>query len=57
MLNNSPVIWNSRKQSIVATSTTEAEFIAAHNATKKVVWARDLLKVKCQVGTINNTLL
>jgi len=41
----------------VATSTTEAEFIAAHNATKEVVWTRDLLKVKCQIGTINNTLL
>jgi hypothetical protein len=44
MLNNGPVIWSSRKQGIVATSTTEAEYVAAHDATKDIVWLRQLLE-------------
>lgn len=36
-INNGPVIWFSRKQGVIATSTTEAEYIAAHDAAKEVV--------------------
>lgn len=43
MLNNGPVIWSSRKQSIIATSTTDAEYIAMSEAAKEVVWTRRLL--------------
>jgi hypothetical protein len=39
-LNSGPVVWSSHKQSVVATSTTEAEFIAAHDGTREVVWFR-----------------
>lgn len=43
MLNGGPVIWSSRKQGVVATSTTDAEYIAVHEASKEVVWCRRLL--------------
>lgn len=56
MLNNGPVIWSSRKQSIVATSTTEAEYIAAHDASKEVVWARGFLK-QLNVEQVRPTIL
>lgn len=44
MLNGGPVVWSTRKQGIVATSTTDAEYVAAHDATKEVVWTRGLLE-------------
>lgn len=43
-----------RKQSIVATSTAEAEYVAAHDATKEIVWTRELLEtigVKQEIPT------
>lgn len=43
MLNNGPVAWSSRKQSIMATSTTDAEYVAMCEAAKEVVWTRRLL--------------
>lgn len=44
MFGNSPISWNSKKQSIVATSTTEAEYIAISECIKKVLWLRNILK-------------
>jgi len=43
MLNNGSIIWLSRKQNIIATSTTEAEYVALCEAAKEVVWTRRLL--------------
>lgn len=37
------ILWASRRQSVVAQSTTEAEYIAAADATKEVLWLRKLL--------------
>jgi hypothetical protein len=37
------VLWMSRLQSIVALSTTEAEFVAAASASQEVIWMRQLL--------------
>jgi hypothetical protein len=37
------ILWLSRKQTSVALSTTEAEYIAACSASSEVVWLRKLL--------------
>jgi len=36
------VNWMSKKQSVVALSTTEEEYMAATHASKKVVWLQRL---------------
>ena len=42
-INGSTVTWSSKKQSVVATSTVEAEYIASSNATREAIWLRTLL--------------
>lgn len=37
------VSWRARKQATVATSSTEAEYRAAYEATQEIVWMRRLL--------------
>jgi hypothetical protein len=44
MLNGGAVSWGSKKQQSVATSTIEAEFIAASHAIKEGVWLGSLLE-------------
>lgn len=43
-LGNSPITWCSRLQPIVALSSTEAEFIAAAECVKEVLFISELLK-------------
>jgi hypothetical protein len=43
MLCNAPISWASNKQSIVALSSTEAEYLAVTNAAKEAIWLRNLL--------------
>ena len=43
-INGGPVTWTSRKQTVTATSTTEAEFVALCSATKTVMCTRKLLQ-------------
>jgi hypothetical protein len=43
MWHSHPISWSSKQQSIVTTSTTEAEFVAASTATKHGMWLRNLL--------------
>ena len=42
-LNGGAVIWKSSKQSTVADSTTEAEYIAASEAAKEAVWIKNFI--------------
>jgi len=41
------VSWHSKRQSIVALSTTEAEYMAACEAGKEIVWMRKMLQELC----------
>jgi hypothetical protein len=43
MLGGAAVSWSSKKQTTVALSSTEAEYIAASNAGKEALWLRRLL--------------
>lgn len=40
---DAPVSWQSKKQSVVALSTLEAEFVAASNATREALWVGKLV--------------
>ena len=40
MYNGGPIVWKSKKQSIVATSTAEAEYIAVSAATNEAKWLK-----------------
>ncbi|GKF48267.1 hypothetical protein Tco_0141518, partial [Tanacetum coccineum] len=43
ILNEGAVDWKSTKQSIFATSSADAEYIAAFDASKEVVWIRKFI--------------
>ena len=43
-LSGGAVVWRSIKQSSIADSTMEAEYVAATEATKEVVWLRKFLR-------------
>ncbi|XP_073225732.1 secreted RxLR effector protein 161-like [Cicer arietinum] len=42
-VNNSPISWCSRKQSIVALSTCEAEYVSASMGACQAVWLAELM--------------
>ena len=43
-LGSTAVSWISRKQSVPADSTTEAEYVVVAEATKEIVWLRKILE-------------
>eukprot|EP00253_Pinus_taeda_P035922 PITA_35922 len=47
--------WRSRKQSVLADSTIEAEYVAAAKATKEIVWLGKILEDVGKTSTINST--
>ena len=48
--------WRSSKQDTIADSTTEAEYIAASDATKEVVWLRNFITDLWAVYSISNSI-
>ena len=57
MMNGGCITWSSKRQASVILSTTEAEFIAASEATKEAIWLRKLLydiRQECENPTILN---
>ena len=53
-LNGCAVSWKSSKQSIVADSTTEAEYITTSDATKEAVWIKKFITDLEVVPSITN---
>jgi len=60
MLGNSPVIWSYKKQSTVATSNAEAEYVSTAECLKTILWLRnilyELLKFKKTITIYTNNL-
>nr|GEX64203.1 hypothetical protein [Tanacetum cinerariifolium] len=56
VLNGGVVDWNSAKQSIFATSSTEAEYIDAFDSSKEVVWVRKFISGLGVVPTIEEPI-
>ena len=59
-MDNDPICWQSKKQTVVATSTAEAEYIATSECTKKVLWLRnviyELFKIKKPIKILTDNL-
>lgn len=43
-MNGRPIVWNSKKQACVATSTTQTKYATASLSTKEIVWAWRLME-------------
>ena len=52
IMSGGAVCWRSRLQSIVALSSTEAEYVGATPAVQEILWLRDLL---CKLGISNSS--
>ncbi|KAK8491402.1 hypothetical protein V6N11_073728 [Hibiscus sabdariffa] len=55
-LNGGPVSWKSSKQDTVADSKTEAEYIAASEATKEAVWIKNFISELGVVPSISDAI-
>ena len=52
LLNGAPITWSSKRQSVVAQSTTEAEYVALNHGSREAVWLHNMLnqldlKISC----------
>jgi hypothetical protein len=43
-LGSATITWRSRKQSVLVDSTIEAEYVAAAQATKEIIWLQKILE-------------
>ncbi|KAJ9556254.1 hypothetical protein OSB04_010868 [Centaurea solstitialis] len=55
-LNGGAISWKSSKQDTIADSTTEAEYIAASDAAKEVVWLRNFLSDLRVVASVSRPI-
>ena len=55
-LNGGAIAWKSSKQSVVALSTTESEYIAASEAAQKVGWMKKFISDLVVVPSIHNPI-
>ncbi|KAJ9562055.1 hypothetical protein OSB04_007215 [Centaurea solstitialis] len=55
-LNRGAISWKSSKQDTIADSTTEAEYIAASDAAKEVVWLRNFLSDPRVVASVSRPI-
>ena len=56
LLNGGSVSWKSSKQSTIADSTTESEYIATSDAAKEAVWIRKFISKLGVVPTITDPI-
>ena len=56
-LNANPISWGSKKQSVVALSTMEAEFISASRGLQELLWLRKLSKTITNDSSLERPLL
>ncbi|GJX81144.1 hypothetical protein Tco_0329293 [Tanacetum coccineum] len=56
VLNRGVVDWKGVKQSIFATSSAKAEYIAAYDASKQAVWVKKFISGLCVVPTIEEPI-
>jgi hypothetical protein len=54
--NGNVISWLSKKQSVVATSTTEAEYIALAAATQEILWFRAWIKEVLDVDVVSSLI-
>ena len=52
--NGSPISWNSKRQDLGTTSSTEAELVALDFVVKEGIWIRNLLK---EIGIIHSKII
>ena len=53
MLNGGPITWSSKRQTTVALSTTESEYMSLTQAAKEALWLRLLLTELQQINQPN----
>ena len=56
-LGTSPVSWTAKKQKLVTLSSTEAEFIALCDVTRKILWIQPLVESFKIKGVKENTVI
>jgi hypothetical protein len=56
MMNGGPISWKSRRQDSVALSTSEAEYMAASEAGKEILYLRSILRDVCYAQTASTNI-
>ena len=56
MLSNGPISWKSHKQSLIASSIMEAEFVACYEVTCHAIWLRNFVSMLHVIDSIMRPL-